>query len=58
MRVWSRSFSSEVPFGFRNVNRDDKQQLVGEVFTKVADTYDKMNDLMSVGWNPLYDVVC
>lgn len=49
MRVLSRSFSSEVPFGFKNVAKDEKQNMVGEVFSKVADNYDKMNDLMSAG---------
>ena len=36
-------------FGYREVAVDDKQKLVGRVFSSVADKYDLMNDLMSVG---------
>lgn len=34
-------------FGFQEVAEGDKKQMVGEVFHKVADKYDLMNDLMS-----------
>ena len=36
-------------FGFRDVPLGDKQTLVNEVFHSVAQRYDLMNDLMSVG---------
>jgi len=36
-------------FGYRNVPIDEKQKLVGRVFTSVAAKYDLMNDLMSLG---------
>jgi demethylmenaquinone methyltransferase/2-methoxy-6-polyprenyl-1,4-benzoquinol methylase len=36
-------------FGFRDVPTDEKQKLVGEVFSSVAGKYDLMNDLMSLG---------
>ncbi len=36
-------------FGFARVAEDDKQGLVNDVFEKVADRYDIMNDLMSGG---------
>jgi demethylmenaquinone methyltransferase/2-methoxy-6-polyprenyl-1,4-benzoquinol methylase len=36
-------------FGFRNVGEGEKQPLVNEVFHKVAERYDLMNDLMSGG---------
>src|SRR3977135_76524 len=36
-------------FGFRDVPLDDKQTLVNDVFHSVAQRYDLMNDLMSVG---------
>jgi demethylmenaquinone methyltransferase/2-methoxy-6-polyprenyl-1,4-benzoquinol methylase len=36
-------------FGFRNVADGEKQPLVNEVFHKVAERYDIMNDLMSGG---------
>ena len=36
-------------FGYRDVPVAEKQKLVGEVFTSVARSYDRMNDLMSLG---------
>jgi demethylmenaquinone methyltransferase/2-methoxy-6-polyprenyl-1,4-benzoquinol methylase len=36
-------------FGYRDVPVDEKQKLVGEVFSSVAQKYDVMNDLMSFG---------
>jgi demethylmenaquinone methyltransferase/2-methoxy-6-polyprenyl-1,4-benzoquinol methylase len=36
-------------FGYREVPLDEKQKLVGRVFTSVATKYDLMNDLMSLG---------
>src|SRR3970040_2161912 len=36
-------------FGFREVPTDDKQKLVGEVFSSVAGNYDLIHDLMSPG---------
>jgi len=39
----------ETSYGFRNVAAGEKQGLVNEVFHKVADRYDLMNDLMSAG---------
>ena len=36
-------------FGFRDVPVDQKQKLVGDVFSSVAGKYDLMNDLMSLG---------
>lgn len=41
-------------FGFRQVPATDKARLVGEVFTSVADRYDLMNDLMSMGVHRLW----
>ncbi len=44
------SFESEqTHFGAQTVRLDAKQGLVDEVFHKVADRYDLMNDLMSMG---------
>ncbi len=39
----------ETHFGFRDVPLSEKQGLVDDVFHKVADRYDVMNDLMSGG---------
>jgi len=36
-------------FGFRDVPVAEKQKLVGQVFSSVAQQYDLMNDLMSLG---------
>jgi demethylmenaquinone methyltransferase / 2-methoxy-6-polyprenyl-1,4-benzoquinol methylase len=41
-------------FGYREVPRDDKQKLVGQVFSSVARRYDLMNDLMSLGLHRLW----
>src|SRR4029079_15423058 len=45
-------------FGYRDVPVDEKQKLVGRVFTSVASKYDLMNDLMSLGvhriWKPWF----
>ncbi len=43
-----------VPFGFRSVAEGEKQSLVNEVFSKVADRYNQMNDLMSGGLHRLW----
>jgi hypothetical protein len=45
----SGSAHSTTHFGFREVGRDDKAHMVGEVFARVAKRYDIMNDLMSAG---------
>ena len=36
-------------FGYRKVRRDEKASRVADVFRSVADSYDVMNDLMSLG---------
>jgi demethylmenaquinone methyltransferase/2-methoxy-6-polyprenyl-1,4-benzoquinol methylase len=41
-------------FGFREVKEDERQGLVNDVFTKVAERYDLMNDLMSGGLHRLW----
>jgi len=41
-------------FGFRQVAKQEKQKLVEQVFTSVADRYDLMNDLMSGGIHRLW----
>ena len=41
-------------FGYREVSAGQKQDLVNEVFAKVADRYDQMNDLMSGGLHRLW----
>jgi len=41
-------------FGFRDVPEGQRQGLVNDVFAKVADRYDLMNDLMSGGLHRLW----
>ena len=41
-------------FGFEEVDVEDKQRLVNGVFRRVADRYDLMNDLMSLGLHRLW----
>ncbi|KAG2496051.1 hypothetical protein HYH03_005970 [Edaphochlamys debaryana] len=44
----------DIDFGFKQVPRDAKQSLVGQVFSSVASSYDVMNDLMSGGMHRLW----
>ena len=41
--------TKQVDFGFRKVDEEEKAARVGEVFDRVAERYDVMNDLMSLG---------
>lgn len=41
-------------FGFKDVAWQDKQSLVGQVFSSVASSYDIMNDLMSGGMHRIW----
>ena len=41
-------------FGFRDVPADEKQGMVREIFDSVANRYDLMNDLMSLGIHRLW----
>ena len=44
----------ETSYGFRSVGEAEKQGLVNQVFHRVADRYDVMNDLMSAGLHRLW----
>jgi demethylmenaquinone methyltransferase/2-methoxy-6-polyprenyl-1,4-benzoquinol methylase len=44
----------ETSYGFRSVGTGEKQALVNDVFHKVANRYDLMNDLMSGGLHRLW----
>ena len=50
----SKEKESETHFGFRRVPETEKAQLVAGVFRSVADKYDLMNDLMSLGAHRLW----
>lgn len=49
-----KNSEQDVAFGFRRVGEGEKQGLVNEVFSKVAERYDQMNDLMSGGLHRLW----
>ncbi|KAM7509560.1 hypothetical protein LguiA_020013 [Lonicera macranthoides] len=46
--------SHATSFGFKEVREEEKSQMVGNVFTNVASSYDLMNDLMSAGLHRLW----
>lgn len=43
------SSDAKIDFGFKEINREDKEKMVGKVFSSVAESYDVMNDAMSLG---------
>ena len=43
------SNQQKIDFGFKEVDYNSKQQMVGKVFSSVAESYDLMNDAMSLG---------
>ncbi len=50
----SAASATQSSFGFRKVAEDQRQGLVNEVFSAVAERYDLMNDLMSGGLHRLW----
>lgn len=46
--------SENVSFGFKEVPLEERQKMVGEVFSNVAGKYDIMNDAMSLGVHRLW----
>jgi demethylmenaquinone methyltransferase/2-methoxy-6-polyprenyl-1,4-benzoquinol methylase len=48
------SAAAMADFGFSRVDQTAKQGMVNEVFSKVAERYDQMNDLMSGGLHRLW----
>jgi demethylmenaquinone methyltransferase/2-methoxy-6-polyprenyl-1,4-benzoquinol methylase len=50
----STTDKDRVDFGYQRVEAKEKQSLIDEVFAKVADRYDQMNDLMSMGLHRLW----
>ncbi|KAK4190909.1 ubiE/COQ5 methyltransferase family-domain-containing protein [Podospora australis] len=41
-------------FGYETVTEAEKRKRVAGVFTSVAESYDRMNDLMSFGWHRIW----
>ncbi|KFH46086.1 2-methoxy-6-polyprenyl-1,4-benzoquinol methylase-like protein [Hapsidospora chrysogenum ATCC 11550] len=50
----SRGEERKTHFGYETINESEKQSRVAGVFTNVAESYDKMNDLMSLGVHRLW----
>lgn len=50
----SSNSGSTTHFGFKQVPQDQKEKLVGDVFSSVASKYDIMNDAMSLGIHRLW----
>jgi len=46
--------SEQVSYGYQLVGREEKTRRVGSVFSRVAQSYDLMNDLMSGGMHRLW----
>ena len=46
--------NNDVKFGLRNIPKSEKTDRVSGVFTSVAEKYDLMNDLMSLGQHRLW----
>lgn len=46
--------NNKIDFGFKQVDYEEKQNLVGNIFSSVADKYDLMNDIMSFGIHRLW----
>ena len=44
----------EINFGFKKYNKEEHSSKVKDVFNKVANKYDLMNDVMSLGMQRLW----
>lgn len=53
---FSRQHETNNTFGFKNIDSGERQSLVNQVFSSVADSYDVMNDAMSLGIHRLWKV--
>ncbi len=54
MNKTTESDPNTTHFGYRTVSTTEKTELVGDVFTSVAQKYNLMNDLMSLGIHRLW----
>ena len=50
----SEKMADETHFGYKTVATEEKEKMVGEVFSSVAAKYDIMNDFMSMGVHRLW----
>ena len=50
----SKNENNETNFGYKNVDKTEKPEMVKGVFDSVAENYDLMNDLMSLGIHRLW----
>ncbi len=49
-----QDFEQTTDFGYRKVRESEKAGMVDEIFSSVADNYDRMNDCMSLGVHRLW----
>ena len=49
-----KDMTKKTHFGYREIDENDKEKYVGDVFTSVASNYDLMNDAMSFGMHRLW----
>jgi len=49
-----RDMTKKTHFGYREVDENEKEKYVGDVFTSVSQSYDVMNDAMSLGMHRLW----
>jgi len=49
-----KGMTKKTHFGYREIDENDKEKYVGDVFTSVASNYDLMNDAMSFGMHRLW----
>jgi hypothetical protein len=53
-RPFCTKAEEKIDFGFKTVNYGERQSKVNEVFDSVAESYDVMNDAMSLGVHRLW----
>ena len=54
VRAFSNKTEKTIDFGFQDVKYEEKEEKVKEIFHNVADNYDLMNDLTSMGVHRLW----
>ena len=54
LHTTSSNSEKETHFGYQSIPESEKEEKVKEVFERVADTYDLMNDAMSLGVHRLW----
>ena len=50
----AKTSERQTHFGYETVTESEKTERVAGVFHSVAESYDRMNDLMSFGWHRVW----